>query len=850
MPKKTPKTVDTPEGGEATKPKRAPRKPKSKPVSDEPGLNAVPEAAPAPSTEARLDQEAEARMGSESPAPVSAAVEAHAQAADVFEEGFEERVPAELPTPVAKEPVLSEAVADAMDSQAAAMDEDDEEEEAEAEDAADDAEELEEEDIEGEDESVEEDAGFTPQPRPPAKLERLQKILSQAGVASRRHAEELITEGRVQVNGKIVTQLGSKADAGRDHIRVDGKLLHGAERLRYFVLNKPRGYVTTVSDPEGRPTVMEFFAKMSERLYPVGRLDYLSEGLLLVTNDGDLANKLTKASTGVDKTYLVKVSGQPTEEELERLRGGVSIERGKPGEGRVRTAPAQVRQVRQGDNPWYEVVLIEGRNRELRKMFEEIGHFVEKIRRVGYGPLVLDQEPGTAEGAGTVGIGRTAQGGGRQVTQAQDHGGRTPQGCRERQAPDRGAPAQRPVAAGQTAAGATRGGPREGSSALRSGQDRTVREGRAGDFRPKRSFGRDAERGSFPATRPTGDRARPAGRGGRAGEGFGAGKPGPGKFAARPASEETSRFGQGRPAWKKDDRGPRPPARFKPEDRAAGRGGSFAIGAGRGPGGSSSAPGRGSTGSGPRGAAGRGRTGGDRPFGAKPAWNKPAGGARPYQGPPAPRREAPPVVGDEGEKRPSRLHIEPVESERRGTGERRPPQGAGRSGATRPQGDRPRFDRPGTGRGPSDRPRPETPRFDRSSTDRGGSRTGGSSRPASGQSRFGDTRTGSNRPATRPFSGSRPRGEGLARPFTTSTGKPRAGGARPSSKPGRTSGGPASRPGGTSSWKPKPSPGGKGRPAGGGGSRPSANGASRPSNGRSGPRPSGKRPGGSGGKRH
>jgi 23S rRNA pseudouridine2605 synthase len=237
-------------------------------------------------------------------------------------------------------------------------------------------------------------AEFAPEIHPPGRLERLQKILSQAGVASRRHAEELITEGRVQVNGKIVTALGSKADPTRDHIRVDGKLLRGAERLRYFMLNKPRGYVTTVSDPEGRPTVMEFFSKMGERLYPVGRLDYQSEGLLLVTNDGDLANKLTKAASGVEKTYLVKVSGRPTPEELDRLREGVNIDRGKPGEGRVTTAPATVRQVRHGDNPWFEVVLIEGRNRELRKMFEEVGHFVEKIRRVGYGPLVLDQEPG------------------------------------------------------------------------------------------------------------------------------------------------------------------------------------------------------------------------------------------------------------------------------------------------------------------------------------------------------------------------------------------------------------------------------------------------------------------------
>ena len=231
---------------------------------------------------------------------------------------------------------------------------------------------------------------------PEPKLERLQKILAKAGISSRRKAEELILGGRVQINGKVVMELGTKADPARDHVRVDGKLLQGPERIRYFMLNKPKGFVTTVSDPEGRPTVMQFFATENERLYPVGRLDYLSEGLLLVTNDGELANKLTKAASGVEKTYLVKVAGQPTEDMLDVLRGGVVIEKGRPGtySGRVRTAPAKIRQVRQGDNPWYEVIIIEGRNRELRKMFEEIGHHVEKIRRVGYGPLILDLEPG------------------------------------------------------------------------------------------------------------------------------------------------------------------------------------------------------------------------------------------------------------------------------------------------------------------------------------------------------------------------------------------------------------------------------------------------------------------------
>jgi 23S rRNA pseudouridine2605 synthase len=262
-----------------------------------------------------------------------------------------------------------------------------EEEEDDEEDYDDEDEEEEEED----EEEDEEDAIAAPTAdTAPRNEERLQKILAHAGIASRRHAEELIAEGHVQVNGQTITTPGFKADPARDHIRVDGKLLHGAERLRYFLLNKPRGFVTTVSDPEGRPTVMQFFAKLGERLYPVGRLDYQSEGLLLVTNDGPLSNQLTRAASGVEKTYLVKVSGQPSEEALARLRSGVAIPKSRPGEGKVQTSPARIRLVRAGENPWYEVVLIEGRNRELRKMFGGEGHNVEKIRRVAYGPLVLD----------------------------------------------------------------------------------------------------------------------------------------------------------------------------------------------------------------------------------------------------------------------------------------------------------------------------------------------------------------------------------------------------------------------------------------------------------------------------
>ena len=234
------------------------------------------------------------------------------------------------------------------------------------------------------------------QPEPPSG-ERLQKIIASAGIASRRKAEELILAGRVQINGKIVTELGTRANPAEDHIRVDGKLLQGPERLRYFMLNKPKGYVTTSSDPQGRHTVMEFFlgrGRGGERVYPVGRLDYASEGLLLMTNDGELANQLTRASSQVEKVYLVKISGRPPEQSLDQIRNGIMIDKGHPGEGRVMTAPVGLKLVRNAENPWFELTLIEGRNREIRKMFEEVGHHVEKIRRVGYGPLVLDVEPG------------------------------------------------------------------------------------------------------------------------------------------------------------------------------------------------------------------------------------------------------------------------------------------------------------------------------------------------------------------------------------------------------------------------------------------------------------------------
>jgi 23S rRNA pseudouridine2605 synthase len=225
-------------------------------------------------------------------------------------------------------------------------------------------------------------------------LQRLQKIMAEAGVASRRKSEEWITAGRVTVNGKIVAVLGAKADPAKDHIRVDGKLLHGPERKLCVLVNKPRGYVTTVDDPEGRPTVMQLVRNLGLRLYPVGRLDYASEGLLLLTNDGELAAKLTRAAAHVPKTYLVKVSGQPESDAIQRLREGITLRAARPGERPVKTAPAQIALARPAANPWYEITLTEGRNRQIRRMFEQVGHHVEKIKRVRYGPLSLDVPTG------------------------------------------------------------------------------------------------------------------------------------------------------------------------------------------------------------------------------------------------------------------------------------------------------------------------------------------------------------------------------------------------------------------------------------------------------------------------
>ena len=222
--------------------------------------------------------------------------------------------------------------------------------------------------------------------------ERLQKILSRAGVTSRRKAETLIVEGRVTVNGKAMTELGSKADLDRDHIKVDGKLLRPPRRLLYIALNKPVNCVTTVSDPEGRPTVMDLVHGLKERVFPVGRLDYHSEGLLLLTNDGELKRKLELPRTAVVRTYRARAHGHVSQAQLEDLADGITIEGIHYG-----SINANLER-RTGSNCWIEMSLTEGKNREVRRVLAHLGLQVSRLIRVAYGPLTLEGlDPGDAD---------------------------------------------------------------------------------------------------------------------------------------------------------------------------------------------------------------------------------------------------------------------------------------------------------------------------------------------------------------------------------------------------------------------------------------------------------------------
>lgn len=218
---------------------------------------------------------------------------------------------------------------------------------------------------------------------------RLQKLIAGTGLASRRKAEQLIVSGRVTVNGKIVTELGTKVDSGRDHVKVDGKHLTAAQPFVYLMLNKPKHVMSTLDDPGGRPTVKDFLRGVSVRVFPVGRLDFDSEGLMLLTNNGELAQALLHPRYHVSKTYLIKVKGILTDEEIGQLERGVRLEDGM-------TSPAQVKKVSKAEvNSWLEVTIREGRKHQVKRMLESVGHPVIRLTRIKMGSLVLGGlEPG------------------------------------------------------------------------------------------------------------------------------------------------------------------------------------------------------------------------------------------------------------------------------------------------------------------------------------------------------------------------------------------------------------------------------------------------------------------------
>lgn len=218
--------------------------------------------------------------------------------------------------------------------------------------------------------------------------ERLQKLIARAGIASRRASEQLILDGEVTVNGRVVTELGSKADPAEDHIKVRGKLILFKDDPVYAMLHKPKSYVTTLSDPEGRPTILDLIKGIRGRVFPVGRLDFDTEGLLLLTNDGELANGLMHPSRAVAKVYAVKIKGKATDEEIARLAaGGIYI-------GPGRSAPCRVRRMRAAEqNEWLEITLHEGKKRQIRVMLQRLGHSVSKLIRTSYAGIPLGNLP-------------------------------------------------------------------------------------------------------------------------------------------------------------------------------------------------------------------------------------------------------------------------------------------------------------------------------------------------------------------------------------------------------------------------------------------------------------------------
>ena len=215
-------------------------------------------------------------------------------------------------------------------------------------------------------------------------LVRLNKYLADHGIASRRKADEMIDEGRVSVNGRKVYELGVKIDPSKDQVKVGNKLVGAKPQALYFIFNKPRNVVTSTSDPQGRPTVIDFFKKIKKRLFPVGRLDWDTEGLLLMTNDGDFSNEIASPSSKIPKTYHAKLDGLITQVKMEKLRRGVSIVG-----GRVRAT--HIKKLKKGseNKDWVEITITEGKNRQVKKMFEKVGLDVEKLKRVSIGQLKL-----------------------------------------------------------------------------------------------------------------------------------------------------------------------------------------------------------------------------------------------------------------------------------------------------------------------------------------------------------------------------------------------------------------------------------------------------------------------------
>lgn len=621
-------------------------------------------------------------------------------------------------------------------------------------------------------------------------MERLQKIISAAGVASRRKAEELITSGLVQVNGQTITELGAKADASKDHIRVNGKLIKFSGHHVYILLNKPKGYVTTLSDPEGRPTIVDLLKGVKQRVYPVGRLDYASEGLLLLTNDGELANALTKAASHVPKTYLVKVSGQPSDAAIEQLRAGIELPDRKGIHSR--TAPAGIQLVHKSENPWYEVTLIEGRNRQIRAMFELAGHHVEKLKRVRYGPFTLDVHPGKhrnllpeevdqLRSAIQRGTGATAEASVRPIERVESH--IEAELREEERSPAKFQPATKNATAdGDRETAKPKRAPKPLGTfaakprALRSAGARPERPGvrgggasRGDDFRKKRpypaKFGRES--GPFqkrsgperPDTRQTGtgeDRPRPA-RAASAGarpdwkksagpRGAGGGAPRPGapkKWDARPSLSTRPRTFESRsprPDWKKSA-GPRSSA-----PRSFGSSSSGARPGGASTGASAGAPKRweprpSSPGGAPR-SFDKSSARPNRPTGTgeRPEWKRPsASGSGARSG--APRSDKPRSASPRTS--PSRKWTQgaPAATGRPRTFDKKPDgfraRPADSRGGPRSGPGKPRTDDRGEGRSerPNARPSADRPRSDRPSGDRPSGDRSRSDRPAAGRSK-------------------------------------------------------------------------------------------------------------------